>query len=134
MNKIYYKKENITVWYILLALTIGLIVFGYKLAHYFAWQVLPLIIMIISKIAKLLKNNVSPIITLDDTSLTIINSVLGDKMYLYSNIKEIHMNSKSLNGYIRLKSQNKKIRIDSVAIDLVDQQEITSIINTKITQ
>ena len=134
MTKTYYKKENITVWYFLLALTIGLIIFGYVLAHYFAWQVVPLIGLVITKITKLSKDNVSPIIKLDDTSLTVLNPVLGDKNYLYSDISEIHLNSKLFNGYIKLKSQKKKIRIDSVAIDLVDQQEITKIVNAKITQ
>ena len=133
MTKTYYKKENITVWYLLLILVIGLLIFGYVLIHYFVWQVLPLAIMIITKIAKLSKNNINPIIELDDTSITIINPILGNKKYLYKDISEIHLNSKALNGYIKLKSNKKKIRVDSVAIDLVDQQEITRIVNSKIT-
>ena len=134
MTKTYYKKENITIWYFLLMLIIGVIIFGYVLVRYFVWQVLPLIIMIITKIVKLSKNNVSPILTLDDSSLTVLNPVLGDKKYLFSDISEIHLNSKSLNGYIKLKSDKKKIRLDSVAIDLIDQQEIANTINAKITK
>ena len=133
MIKTYYKKENITVWYLLLILIFGLLIFGYTLIHYFLWQVLPLAIMIITKIAKLSKNNINPIIELDDTSITIINPILGNKNYLYKDISEIHLNSKALNGYILLKFNKKKIRVDSVAIDLIDQQEIVRIVNSKIT-
>ncbi len=132
MIKTYYKKENITVWYFLLALTIGLIIFGYVLARYFVWQVLPLIIMVVGKIYNLSKNNVTPIIELNDTGLTTINAVLGDKSYAYEDISEVHLNSKAFNGYIKLKSTKKKVRIDSVAIDLIDQQEIMNLVNTKI--
>jgi len=133
MHKTYYKKENISIWYFLLILIIALIIFGYVLIHYFVWQALPLLVMIISKINKLSNNNTSPIIELDNNGLTIVNPVLGDKIYLYSDISDIYMNSKALNGYMKLKSSKKKIRIDSVAIDLVDQQEIESIIKAKIT-
>jgi hypothetical protein len=133
MHKTYYKKESITVWYFLLILTIGLIIFGYVLARYFVWQVLPLIIMIIIKIIKLSKNNINPIIELDDKGLTIINNVLGNPFYAYSDISAIKMQSKVLNGYIKIKSKKHKIRIDSVAIDLIDQQEIENTVNAKIT-
>jgi hypothetical protein len=133
MQKTYYKKENILVWYFLLALTIGLIIFGYVLAHYFVWQVVPLIIMVIGKIVKLSKNNTNPIIELDDKGLTIINDVLGNKFYAFSDISAIKMQSKALNGYIKTKSKKHKIRIDTVAIDLVDQQEIENMVNAKIT-
>jgi len=132
MTKTYYKKENILVWYFLLALTIGLIIFGYVLVRYFVWQVLPLIIMIISKIFKLSKNNTSPIIELNNTGIKILNPVLGDQFYPYTDISKIHLNSKTLNGYIKLKSKKKKIRIDSVAIDINDQKEISTFINNKI--
>ena len=132
MTKTYYKKENILVWYFLLALTIGLIIFGYVLVRYFAWQVLPLIIMTISKIFKLSKNNTSPIIELNNTGIKILNPVLGDQFYPYTDISEIHLNSKILNGYIKLKSKKKKIRIDSVAIDINDQKEISTFVNNKI--
>ena len=133
MTKTYYKKENITVWYFLLVLVIGLLILGYTLIHYFIWQVLPLIIMIITKTAKLSKNNINPIIELDDTSITVINSALGNKNYLYKDISKIHLNSKAFNGYIKLKFDRKKIVLDSVAIDLIDQQEIARIVNSKIT-
>lgn len=133
MKKTYYKKENILIWYLLLALTIGLIIFGYVLVRYFVWQVLPLIIMVIGKIVKLSKNNTNPIIALDDTSLTVLNPVLGNKVYLYSDISRIQLNSKALNGFIKLKSTNKKVRIDSVAIDLIDQQDIVMQVTNKIT-
>ncbi|HIP34112.1 MAG TPA: hypothetical protein EYG89_05255 [Bacteroidia bacterium] len=132
MTKTYYKKENILVWYFLLALTIGLIIFGYVLIRYFVWQVLPLIIMILSKIFKLSKNNTSPIIELNNTGIKILNPVLGDQFYPYTDISKIHLNSKTLNGYIKLKSKKKKIRIDSVAIDINDQKEISTFINNKI--
>ena len=132
MTKTYYKKENILVWYFLLALTIGLIIFGYVLVRYFVWQVLPLIIMIISKIFKLSKNNTSPIIELNNTGIKVLNPVLGDQFYPYTDISKIHLNSKTLNGYIKLKSKKKKIRIDSVAIDINDQKEISTFINNKI--
>jgi len=133
MHKTYYKKENIIVWYFLLALIIGLIIFGYVLIHYFVWQVFPLIIMVIGKIAKLSKNNTNPIIKLDDEGLTIINEVLGNQFYAYNDISAIKMQSKALNGYIKTKSKKYKIRIDTVAIDLVDQQEIENKVNAKIT-
>ena len=132
MTKTYYKKENILVWYFLLALTIGLIIFGYVLVRYFVWQVLPLIIMIISKIFKLSKNNTSPIIELNNTGIKILNPVLGDQFYPYTDISKIHLNSKTLNGYIKLKSKKKKIRIDSVAIDLYDQKQIVETVNSYI--
>jgi len=65
--------------------------------------------------------------------LTTINSKLGNQFYAFDDISAIHMNSKLLNGYIKIKSKkNKKIRIDSVAIDLVDQQEIENLVNSKI--
>ncbi len=133
MYKTYYKKENVIVWYFLLALIIGLIIFGYVLIHYFVWQVLPLLIMIIIKIIKLSKNNTNPIIKLDDNGLTIINEVLGNPFYAYNDISAIKMQSKALNGYIKTKSKKHKIRIDTVAIDLVDQQEIENKVNAKIT-
>ena len=133
MTKTYYKKENITVWYFLLLLVIGLIAFGYILIKYIVWQVIPLLAIVILKIQTLKNNHISPIIELDDKGLTTINSKLGNQFYAYEDISAIHMNSKSLNGYIKVKSKkNKKIRIDSVVIDLVDQQEIVNYVNLKI--
>jgi hypothetical protein len=130
MEKTYYKKENILIWYVLLALIIGLIIFAYVLIHYFVWQVIPLLVMIISKISKLSKNNTSPAIELNEEGLIVVNPKLGNQLYTYNDITEIKMNSKYLNGYIKVKS--KKIRIDTVAIDLVDQQEIVTFVKSKI--
>jgi hypothetical protein len=86
--------------------------------------------MIISKISKLSKNNTSPAIELNEEGLIVVNPKLGNQLYTYNDITEIKMNSKYLNGYIKVKS--KKIRIDTVAIDLVDQQEIVTFVKSKI--
>ena len=133
MTKTYYKKENITIWYFLLLLVFGLIAFGYILIKYIVWQVIPLLAIAIFKIQALKDNHISPIIELDDKGLTTINPELGNQFYAFDDISAIHMNSKLLNGYIKIKSKkNKKTRIDSVAIDLVDQQEIENLVNSKI--
>ncbi len=133
MTKTYYKKENTTIWYLLLLLVLGLIAFGYILIKQIVWQVIPLLAIAIFKIQTLKKNHISPIIELDDKGLTTINPKLGNQFYNFDDISAIHMNSKSLNGYIKIKSKNnKKIRLDSVAIDLIDQQEIVNYVNSKI--
>jgi len=133
MTKTYYKKENITIWYLLLLLVIGLIAFGYILVKYIVWQVIPLLAIAILKIQTLKNNHISPIIALDDKGLTTINPKLGNQFYAYDDISAIHLNSKSLNGYIKVKSKkNKKIRLDTVAIDLIDQREIENLVNSKI--
>ncbi len=120
-------------WYFIIALCLGLIIFAYTLIRYVAWQVIPLVFIAIAKINTISKNSLQEIITLDDKGLTIINETLGNPFYSYSDITAIKMQSKALNGYIKIKSKKFKIRIDTVAIDLVDQQEIENIVNAKIT-
>jgi hypothetical protein len=132
MEKTYYRKENILIWYILLALIIGLIIFGYVLIRYFVWQVIPLLIVIISKINTLRKNNISPIIILNEEGLTVVNPKLGNQLYTYNDITAIKIDSKYLNGYIKVKSKKFKIRIETVAIDLADQREIVAFVKSKI--
>ncbi len=133
MIKTYYKKENITLWYLLLFLVLGLIAFGYILIKYIVWQVIPLLAMIVFKIQALKNNHISPIIILNEDGLTTINPKLGNQFYTFDDISVIKMNSKLFNGYIKVKSKkNEKIRLDSVAIDLVDQQEIENLVNSKI--
>jgi len=132
MTKTFYKKENITVWYLLLLLVLGLIAFGYILIKYIVWQVIPLLVMVIFKIQALKNNPISPIIELSEDGLTTINPKLGNQFYAFDDISAIKMNSKLLNGYIKVKSKkNKKTRLDSVAIDLIDQQEIVNLVNSK---
>ena len=133
MTKTYYKKENITIWHLLLLLVLGLIAFGYILIKQIVWQVIPLLAIAILKIQALKNNHINPIIKLNEDGLTTINTKLGNQFYAFNDISAIHINSKLLNGYIKVKSKrNKKIRIDSVAIDLIDQQEIENLVNSKI--
>jgi len=131
MNKTFYRKENIFIWYVLLVLIIGLILFGYLLIHYFVWQAIPLLVIIIAKINTLHKNSVSPIIILNEEGLMVVNPKLGNQLYRYNDIKAIKMDSKYLNGYIKVKSKKFKIRLETVAIDLVDQKEIVKLVNQK---
>ncbi|HIP34113.1 MAG TPA: hypothetical protein EYG89_05260 [Bacteroidia bacterium] len=56
----------------------------------------------------------------------------GDKFYSFDDIKDIKMNSKSFNGHLKLKSQKKKVILDSVAIDLYDQKQIAETVNNYI--
>ena len=92
MNKTYYKKENITLWYLLLFLVLGLIAFGYILIKYIVWQVIPLLAMIVFKIQTLKNNHISPIIILSEDGLTTINPKLGNQFYAFDDISAIHMN------------------------------------------
>ena len=134
MNKTFYRKENIFIWYVLLVLIIGLILFGYLLIHYFVWQAIPLLVIIIAKINTLRKNSVSPIIILNEEGLTVVNPKLGNQLYTYDDITAIKMDSKYLNGYIKVKSKKFKIRIETVAIDLADQEEIVVFVNKKLSK
>lgn len=131
MTKTFYQKENVKLWYFIIILCLGVIVFGYTLIEYFAWQVLPVIAIGISKIIKLNKNPEAEAIVLNEEGITLLNSP-NKPSYLYSNISDIKMESKYTNGYLFLKDTKKKIIINSVAIDLEDQKEIVNLIRTKI--
>ncbi|GEM_PF-3672512 len=133
MTQTYYQKENVLLWYLVLTLCVGLVIFGYTLVKYFAWQVFPIIIIGVVKIYKLHKNPETPVIELDDNGIRLLTS--KDKpFYRFKDISDIQMNSKSFNGFLKLKSQKKKVIINSVAIPIYDQKEIAAFVNSKITQ
>ncbi|WP_282049752.1 hypothetical protein [Maribacter aquivivus] len=131
MTKIYFKKENLLIWYFLLATGIGLLIFGWLLIEYFAWQALLLFGIAISKIISISKKPITPVIELNDEGITLLG--LNDQpFYPFVNINKIHLDSRALNGYIKLKNPDKKIILDSVAISVKDQKEITAFINQRI--
>lgn len=131
MTKIYFKKENLLIWYFLLATGIGLLIFGWLLIEYFAWQALLLFGFAISKIISISKKPITPVIELNDEGITLLG--LNDQpFYPFVNINKIHLDSRALNGYIKLKNSGKKIILDSVAISVKDQREITAFINQRI--
>ena len=132
MTKTYSKKENKFLWYFILALCIGLLIFGWLLVEYFAWQVMPLIVITIVKIAKLHKNPFTPVIELTDTGIQLLTP--NNNFYAFTTISSIHLQDRAFNGYLKLKDSKKKIIIDSVAIPFEDQKEIAALINQKITQ
>jgi hypothetical protein len=131
VTKTYYKKENKYLWYFILALCTGLIIFGWWLVEYFAWQVMPLIAISIAKTIGISKNPSTPVIELNEDGLQLL-TLNNTPLYSFSNISEIHIEDRSFNGYIKLKDSNKKIRLDSVAIPLEDQKEIAALVNQKI--
>jgi len=131
MTKTYYQKENINLWYIITVMCIGVIVFGFMLIKYFAWQVLPIIAIGISKIIKLSKNPEVEAIALNEERITLLN-LPNHASYLFSNIADIKLGSKFTNGYLVLKDTKKKVILNSVAISLEDQKEINALIKSKI--
>ncbi|MEP2240274.1 MAG: hypothetical protein ABJI22_18045 [Maribacter sp.] len=131
MTKIYYKKENLLLWYFLLAAGIGLPIFGWILIEYFAWQALPLIGIAIYKIISISNKPIIPVIELSDEGINLLSS--QDKnFYPFNNIKKINLDSRALNGYIKLKNPDKKVILDSVAISITDQREIADFVNQRI--
>jgi len=133
MTQTYYQKENIYLWYFVVLLCVGALIFGYTLVRYFAWQVFPIIVIGAVKIYKLHKNPETPVIELDENGITLLTAK-DNPFYLFKDISSIQMNSKSINGFLKLKSQKKKVIINSVAIAIDDQKEIAAFVNSKITQ
>ncbi len=131
--KTYYKKENKYLWYFILTLCTSLIVFGWWLVKYFAWQVLPLVVITIAKIIKLQKDPRTAVIELNENGLQLL-TIKDKPFYGFSNISSIQLEDRAFNGYLKLKDAKKKIRLDSVAIPLEDQKEIAAFVNSKITQ
>ncbi|MBJ2175703.1 hypothetical protein JBL43_15730 [Aureibaculum sp. A20] len=131
MTKTYCKKENVILWYFLLALGIGIMLFGWFLVKYFAWQAFLIFGVAIPKIISISKNPITPVIELNDKGLKLL-TIAEQPFYEFSNIASIQMDSRSFNGKIKLKDAKKKIVIDSVAISLQDQQEIVAFVNQRI--
>lgn len=86
----------------------------------------------IFKVYDINKNPKKPTIELNDNGLTLINKKSGNQFCTYDDISFMKMNSKALNGYLKLKSTKKKVIIDYVALDLLDQKEIVMYISKKI--
>ncbi len=131
MTQTYNQKENVYLWYFIVFLCTGALIFGYTLVQYFAWQVFPIIVIGGAKIYKLYKNPEMPAIELCDTGIALLTSN-DNPFYSYTDISSIQMNSKSFNGHLKLKNQKKKVIINSVAIALEDQKEIVAFVESKI--
>ena len=108
MNKTYYRKENVHLWYLIIFLGIALLVFGYTLVRYFAWQVLPIIAIGVGKLISLSKNPEVATISLNDEGITLLNNSEDPPFYEYANISAIKIDSKAFNGHLRLKNPKKK--------------------------
>jgi hypothetical protein len=107
MTKTYQKKENLFLWYFILILCIGLLIFGWLLVKYFVWQAFMPIGIAVSKIITLGKKPTLDIIELNNEGIKTL-SASNTSFYAYTNIESIHMNSKALNGHLRLKDSKKK--------------------------
>ncbi len=132
MNKVYYKNESKLVWYLLLVFTVAVVLTGYLLVNYFAWQLIPLWAIIGGKIYAISTNPPVAIVQLDDEGMTMLNEKLGNTFYAYEDILSIKMNSKALNGHLKLKSKKGKTHLDSVTIQIEDQREIVRLVTSKI--
>lgn len=132
INLVYSKKENPYIWFGIALITIITFFVGAHYVNYYPWIVIPITMIAIAKGIKILKKPKVPVIKLDDTGITILKEDGKSDLYLYNDIKEVHINSKLLNGYIKTKDNSKKIHLDTVAIDLEKQKEITEIIASKI--
>jgi len=132
INLVYSKKENPYIWFGIALTTIIIFIAGIYYVNYYAWVVLPITILASVKGIKVIKNPKIPVIRLDSTGITVLTENGKNVLYLYDNIKEVHINSNLLNGYIKIKGDSKKIHLDTVAIDIEKQKEITEIITSKI--
>ena len=57
---------------------------------------------------------------------------MDQPFYAFSNIASITINSRALNGNLKLIDSKKKIILDSVAIPIRDQKEIAAFVNKKL--
>ncbi|WP_324028226.1 hypothetical protein QSV08_09925 [Maribacter sp. BPC-D8] len=131
MTRIYFKKENLILWYILFAMGIAVLIFGWLLIEYFAWQAILILSIAIYKIISISKKPITPVLELNDEGITLLG--LNDQpFYPFVNINKIFLDSCTLNGYINLKTPNKKVILDAVAISMKDQREIADFVNQRI--
>ncbi len=133
INLTYTKKENPYIWFGITILASLVFYAGIYYVNYYLWILLPIIILGITKAIKILNNPKVPVLKLDSNGLTVLKKNEENVLYPYHEITEVHIYSKLLNGYIKTKDNSKKIHLDTVAIDIEDQKEITEIITSKIT-
>ena len=131
MTRIYFKKENLILWYFLFAMGVAILIFGWLLIEYFAWQAILILSISISKIIGINKKPITPILELNDEGITLLG-LKDHPFYPFANINIIHIDSRALNGYIKLKNPNKKVILESVAISIKDQREIAAFVNQKL--
>jgi len=103
------------------------------LVNYFAWQVLPIIAIGIGKIITISKKPIQEAVLLNNDGIKLLNS-LEQPFYPYSNIHKIKMESKLTNGYLVLKDTQKKVNINSVAINIEDQRDIVAQVKKNISK
>ena len=132
MNKTYYKNENKYLYFGISIAALIVFIVGINLVDLYLWILIPAILFMAIKGIQIHKTPATAVLKIDQKGLTIINKKSGNKYYSFKDIEFIKMNSKSLNGHLKIKNQKKKIILDSVAIDLNDQQEIVEVVNNKI--
>ena len=79
-----------------------------------------------------MKNEEIPVIKLNEEGLTVLKENQENDFYAYSDISEIQIHSNLLNGYLKTKNNPKKIHLDTVAINIVKQEEIVKIVTSKL--
>lgn len=132
INLTYTKKENPYIWFGITILASIVFYAGIYYVNYYLWVLLPIIILGIAKGLKTLNKPKVPVLKLDGKGLTVLKENEENILYPYHEITEVHIYSKLLNGYIKTKYNSRKIHLDTVAIDMEDQKEITEIITSKI--
>ncbi|KAA5821399.1 hypothetical protein FPF71_16095 [Algibacter amylolyticus] len=132
MNLIYSKKENPYIYIVLAILVFLVFIAGIYYANYYLWYILAPVVFLIIKGLNVLKKDETPVIKLDNEGLTVLKVDEENILYKYHEITEIYMDSRYLNGFIKIKSNSKKIHLDSVAIPILKQKEITDLVNDRI--
>ena len=131
INKTYYQKQN-PKYFVAISVVLIAIYFGiYYFLHQHAWLMIPVAILLFVKARQVQKNPISSAITIDEEGIYIHSK---KTKYEYAELADIQLGSKYKDGYVLLKDARKKVHLNSVAISLEDQEEIQSVVQSKITR